>query len=369
MKHISEKLMGLLDDPMVLTILDRNKDITNIIKEVESWWGFDLFSRKPGPAYDEEGLFMGTDLDLACFLYALKGRGAVINIPVYSSTRATKIKEGQKTFSIRNRHGEIKGVSANKDFFSFSVSILDLNVIGEDKVGFPRNFSLTDFEGNWYKGWTVIQFTPTINENKFITENKLWSGNKIVFKNFIHPNRWTSFFGYYYVVTKLLMDRLEEEASFYYSQMKEMLAKGIKYPDGEGPTEVIYESVEKGKSMKFLSFQTKIYIPEIGLKGDYDIMSHTQENLVSLYNKRKRYVYGILPSLRFMTRATEYAHFKRPTAFPSWIQNDSWEQGFREPGKRTDWERLKLFQPAVGKHSVSILKRTYEKSTMVNENY
>ena len=50
---------------------------------------------------------------------------------------------------------------------------------------------------------------------------------------------------------------------------------------------------------------------------------------------------------------------------PHWIKNVEWEPGFREPGKRTDWERLKLFQPEPGLHSVSILKRTFDKATQV----
>ena len=70
--------------------------------------------------------------------------------------------------------------------------------------------------------------------------------------------------------------------------------------------------------------------------------------------------------LRFMTRVTEYAHYINPERMPAWIKNVTWEDGFREPGKRTDWQRMKLFQPEVGKHSVSILKRTYQKADQVN---
>ena len=53
---------------------------------------------------------------------------------------------------------------------------------------------------------------------------------------------------------------------------------------------------------------------------------------------------------------------------PAWIQNAKWEPGFKETSRaRTLWDRLKLVQPAVGEKSISIIKRTYEKSAIVAE--
>ena len=107
---------------------------------------------------------------------------------------------------------------------------MDQNVIGTDKVGDYRTFSLTDYDGSWYPGWDIIEFVPTLNENKFITENSLWSGNKIMFKNFVHPNRWTSFFGQYYVISKLMIERLAEESKYLNAEIKAMQKEGIKFP-------------------------------------------------------------------------------------------------------------------------------------------
>ncbi|MCK5600565.1 hypothetical protein KAR91_01780, partial [Candidatus Pacearchaeota archaeon] len=70
--------------------------------------------------------------------------------------------------------------------------------------------------------------------------------------------------------------------------------------------------------------------------------------------------------LRFMTRASEYAHYRNSDRMPAWLKNVAWEEDFVEPGKRTKWERLKLFQPKVGEQSVSILKRTFVKSATVS---
>jgi hypothetical protein len=358
--------MTLLINPMVLDALDRSKDIEGVATIAREFWNYDLFSRKPSPAYNEYGVFKGTDLDLACFLYALAGRGAVINIPYYKSGSKKVTRSDEKRIS-SEANGAITGVIGNQNFFKFSVQIIDQNVVGMDKVGAFRTYNLTDHEGNWSDQWRNINFVPTMRENSFITESKLWSGNQIVFKNFAHPNRWTSFFGHYYVISKIVMERLADEIKFLNKEIKSMLSEGITYPEGEGPaiaapgTYIYGDTVSK----TFKSFQAKIFIPEMDLKGEFPKIKRDQAHLVSTYEKRKRLSH-LKDRLTFMTRATELAHFNVPDRMPAWIKGTKWEDGFREPGKRTDWERLKLFQPEPGKHSVSILKRTYDKAAQVS---
>jgi hypothetical protein len=365
-KHIAQSLKTILDNPMVLDTLDRSKDIEPIAKVAYSFWDYDLMSRKPSPAYNEYGVFKGTDLDLACFLYALSQRDAVIKIPYYKRGSVKTTRTDQMRASAEAQ-GAITGVIANQDFFKFSVKIFDQNVIGEDKVGDYRTYNLTDHEGKWSDQWRHINFMPTLNENKFITENKLWSGNQIVFKNFAHPNRWTSFFGHYYVISKMVIDRLTEDIKYLNAQIKKMKSEGIEYPKGEGPAIKPPGTYEYGesKSVTFKSFQAKIYVPEMNLKGEFPKLQSNQTNLVFAYEKAKR-LKNLKQSLTFMTRATELAHYNAQDRMPHWIKNVQWESGFREPGKRTDWERLKLFQPAPGLHSVSILKRTYDKAARVS---
>lgn len=364
-KYVGQTLKSLLSNPLVQTILDRSKDIKPAIEEGLSWWNYDLFSRKPSPAYTEYGIFQGTNLDLACFLYALVGRGAVINIPYYKSHTRSKVREDQTLSSKSNRHGELVGINANKDFFSFNINVIDQNVIGEDKVGDFRTFSLTDKYGQWYEGWKTIEFVPTLRENKFLTENKLWSGSRIIFNNFIHPNRWTSFFGHHYIITKMLVERLEEEAKYFNAQIKAMKEAGIEFPEGAGPAKYDGYAYGKSKQEKFPAFEVKIHIPDAETKNDYPTVEYNQENLISIYKLRKEYNKAI-SALRFMTRATEFAHNQHPERFPSWIKNVDWESDFTIPGKRIKWNRLKLFQTKPGEFSVSILKRNYEKSATVS---
>ena len=364
-KYVAKSLTSILDNPLVISILDRGSDMKLVMDEVLSWWNYDLFARKPSAAYNEYGIFQGTDLDLACFMYALAGRGAIINIPEYKSHTKKKTREDQQLKSKYNRNGELLAVGANKHFFSFNINVMDQNIIGEDKVGDYRTFSITGKDGEWYDGWKKIQFEPTLKENRFITENEMWSGTQIIFKDFIHPNRWTSFFGHHYVISRLLMERLTDEAAFMNSEVKRLKEAGINFSSaGDKPKSHSY-NYGATVSKKFVAFEAKIHIPDTFIDGEYAPYAESSEGLYNAYATRKEYNKA-LAALRFMTRASEYAHYTNPDRFPSWLQNVAWEKDFIEPGKRTKWDRLKLFQPAVGKHSVSILKRTYVKSAQVS---
>ncbi len=364
-KHVAQSIQVILSNPLVLAILDRKSEIYPVCDEVLEWWNYDLFARKPSPALDEYGIFKGTDLDLACFMYALAGRGAVINIPTYKAHTQTKKRTDQELKSKYNRHGELLNVGANKAFFSFNINVMDQNVIGEDKVGDFRTFSLTGKDGEWYEGWKEIQFEPSLKENRFLTESKLWTENKIVFKNFIHPNRWTSFFGHHYVITKMLELRLTDQAAFMNTEVKRILADGVKFPEtGDKPASHDYVYGE-GVQKRFPAFEAMIYTPKTFIKGDYHFYPETQKGLLAAYGDRKELM-RVISKLRFMTRASEYAHFQSPDRMPAWFKNVKWEDDFVIPGKKNKWQRLKLFQPAVGEQSVSILKRTFMKSARVS---
>jgi len=368
-KYVAQSLKSLLENPMVVAILNREEDIMAVAKEAVDFWSYDLLNRRPSSAYTEEGLFQGTDLDLACFMYAMADRGAVINIPRYKGMSQKKSRTDQVVTSAYNRHGKIVGVQANKEFWTFSINVIDENVIGADKVGDFRTFSLTDLNGAWYQGWDRIEFVPTLNENRFITENKLWSGHTIVFKNMIHPNRWTSFFGKYYAISKMVIERLTEESAYLNAEIKAIQADGVKFPGESGPKSYEYGTPGKTKSIKVEVFEAILFMPDTKYIGEYPKYSRTQAALVDAYNTRKEYQ-KIIKKLRFMTRATEYAHSKARDRIPAWISGVKWEPGFKlSPRARNTWERFPLFQDKVGEHSISLLRRWSEKSTQVDIDY
>jgi len=368
-KEVAASLKDTVSNPIVLRIQDRSKPIDDIIDTVLGYWNYDLMSRKPSAAYTADGVFQGTDLDLAVFLFSLAGRNAVINLPKYTSMRSTKVVEGTEVVSKDNRHGKILGVQANKNSFVFSIRIMDMNVVKEDSVGDFRSFSLTDFDGSWYDGWKTIGFSPDAKENDFIKKSKIMTDNRIVFKNFIHPNRWVSFYGQYYFITKLLIARMTAESSDMFAQIKRMKAAGFDVATKEYGETV---SVSESKSVKIKAFEAIIDFPEDG--SNFPEYQDSQENLDMLVAKRNSYTYSLIPLLRFMTRATECAFYnnmkeKGLNTFPSWIKNVKWEEGYKPKGAKTTWNRIVLYQPSVGKQGVSIRFREYEKSEQVNESY
>lgn len=376
-KEVASTLTSILDNPILRDILDRGADMRSTIERVQDFWGMDLYTRKPGPAY-RDGVFVGTDLDLACFLYALVDRKAVIKIPTYENLRAKTHTEGQALSSRHNRHGQILALVSNKETFVFSVKIKDMNVMTTDSVGDYRNFSLTDFDGDWYDGWRVVEFLPTADENKFITENKLWTDSKIVFKNFVHPMRWTSFYGQYYLITKALIARLRDEMPTMTAIVQEMEQSGVSRASAQRRIDVQTErrtdlprktvKVEEGKKVQVNAFEVELDLPDASGNYSGPVVRGT-EGLLQMDQKLVNYRRAI-SLLQFMTRATELALFKHgDDRLPSWIKDAEWVRDYVQPGKRKKWDRLVLFQPAVGQRGVALRKRVWSKSEEVSESY
>ncbi len=375
-KHVAKTLKNLVrNNAAMQLILDRESKLTDTIEEVKKYWTVDMYTRKPGPAL-VDGIFKGTDLDLACFLTALSERGAVLNIPVYKSMRPKTIKEGERISSNKNRHGKILKLVSNKDVFSFSLNMLDMNVMTSESVGEPRTFSLTTPDGNWYDGWKTIQWDPSVKENQFLTENKLWTENSVVFKHFIHPNRWISLYGKHYFVTKALINRLTEQATDNFKQIKRMLADGIEYPKtGKGTPKVWPKtSKEAGKPVVFESLEVEIDLP----KNDTEFLQleSTQENLINLTEQRRKWNSTDIPTLRFATRITEYAFYKYGLTkegkekMPAWLSGGTkWDRNFKLPRKQILWDRLKYDQLFVGDLSTALRKRVKTKTEIMAKDF
>lgn len=374
-KHVANTLTGILDHPLIQQIQDRRVDLlTEVIPEVENYWSYDLYTRKPGPAY-RDGIFVGTDLDLACFLYALVDRKAVIKLPHYNNMRPRTIKEGEVLSSRENRHGQILSLVSNKETFVFSVQIKDMNVMTTDHVGELRNFAITNFSGEWYKGWDRLEFIPTESENDFILKNKLWSDNAIVFKNFVSPNRWTSFYGQYYFITKALINRLQEESSFLRVIVKDTpfvprsTGMSESFSHSYGPSNGSVTKM-KGKKIPVKAFEVELDLPEPS--GDWTeidpVTKLTEQKAHDIHDRLKMYR-TVISKLQFMIRCTELSlHRRGDQALPGWI-NAEWQRDYTQPGKRKKWDRLILFQPKVGEVGVSIRKRIWDKTEEVAQSY
>lgn len=341
------------------SILTRSQDIDTILEQLLNHWKFDLFSRSPHRGADSI-----IDLDLACFMAALVDRGAVINIPAYKSARGRTRREGEHVVSAGNRHGKMMGLVSNKDVFSFSVRIDDANVMTTDSVGAPRNFMIVGLDGEWYDGWKTIEFLPSAKENNFLDAADAWDGyvdGRITFKHFVHPNRWTSFYGRHYFLSKTMIVRLTEYAKFCKNEVERLLSVGVTFPLGEksAPKEWPKSTRDATVAKTFTAFEAEVETPPVD--GEFASFDETQEDLVRASRERRR-MEGALAQLRFATRATELAYYRHGLGnkVPVWIEG-SWTENYREAGKRKNWNRLLPFEDS----SIALRWRAWDKSERV----
>lgn len=353
-KKIAATLANITENQHMKLILDRrtpHSDLMLAIGRVFGDWSYDLYQRKPGPAY-KDGVFTGTDLDLAALLSALCDRGAVVILPKYKASTPRTHVEGEHVVSAEQRHGKLTAVLSNQETFKFSVRIYDANVVTTDSVGKHRTFNITDVDGSWYDGWTDLQFIPTAKENDFMSENDLFAEQaEVAFKNFIHPNRWTSFFGQYYIMAKALEQRLSEENTYWRKAIKDMLQEGIRYKGTGKQRSRHVATTEKGTSKTVTCFEAEVDVP---FHGEFARVVENEDSLETL-TKLLRDRTQILERLRFLIRATEFAYDKRlrtakdslradwwpGESFPTWLQGVSWEE-YKKPRSKIVWQRLEL---------------------------
>ena len=378
-KEVPNTLATILDNPVMQAVQNRAIWAADELAEaVLDYWNYDLFSKNPGVAYTADGLKV-TTLDLATFFYALVQRNAVINLPTYKAQGPSRIKENETILSKDNRHGQCIGLTSNQKVFNFGTRMIDQNVMvtnqedGSQTTGAFRTYLLTGYNGDLFEGWNKINFVPSAEENKFLNDKDLWDGSSVRFDRFVSPEKWISFYGQYYFIAKALIDRLVEERKVLKGLKQEMMDAGIEFPassdmvvsdDSDWPksSEGDYES------KKVWCFEAELDLPEND--SQYPRPEFTSENLQAAYDREKK-MSGYIEKLRFLTRSIELAFAnKHPHdkvnngefVYPSWIKNFGWEQGFKEPGGRKEWNRLKIMQPSVGERSVGIRFRWLEKS-------
>jgi len=381
-KQVANTLLTILDNSIVKQIQDRSSWFSEeVIKYVLDFWNYDLLTKKPGIAYTDDELKY-TTLDLATFLMALVDRNAVIVLPEYERMRPKTIKDTQISLSSTNRMGQCLNLISNQTVFNFGVRIKDVTVIDTKKDGSQvpgsfRTFLMTGMDGSLYDGWKKIDFVPNAKENNFLNNKDLWDINNIRFDYFVNPEKWISFYGQYYFIAKVLIDRLAEERNQVSKLKQNILNSGIKYPSkpdewfGDEIKNPDTKKEKKYDTVKVMTFEAEVDLPRNDSK--FPEVNHDSTNLSKLYYQEKR-LNKYLERLRFLTRSIELAFANKHSLdnsnegkfiYPSWIKNFGWEYDFRLPGKRSKWFRLKIVQPAVGALSVALRYRWAEKSQKV----
>ncbi len=316
-KKIADTLLGLREDYVVQSILDKSQNIGSIVndeldqfrtekdksavKEVfDAWYDVDFTKRRPAPAYfegdDGKPIFQGTDLDLFSFLLGLEKRKAVLNVPEYKRMRKANRKDDEIIVSREHRHGKFNYLKSNQKVHAFSINIIDFQVIKDkgshQQVGYPRNFSVVDVFGKWHDGWKVLELRPNVKENDFFVEHGLVdSNNKIQFKYFVHPSLAYAIAGSRYLKSKILNERVKDEMVFYQSLAGTIRAKGIKrprfYSGGNFNIELkrFKDEPKDEKLIKVTPFnlEARIWIPEFS--GEYSIMGLDRDKKLIEYSK------------------------------------------------------------------------------------
>lgn len=307
-----------------------------LVEALISEWGYDFETLRPGQAYLYDGAMSPADLDLASLMTSLAKRKAVIILPDYiAGSGSARQTRGQKLLSHQNRHGQLLGLVSNKEFFSMSAKVNDMNVLNVQdggSLGAPRNFYLLGKDGRWHPGWSSIQFVPDVTENSFLKTFDFAKRGKVAFENFVHPNRWVSFYGAHYLLTKIFIQKLMEESKELRDYIK-TLPKEPSPPYG-GP-----KGGTGGKPFSTKKERVPVFTAEIDapLQGEFnDADSWGPQGA----KERLKTVNSQLAQLRFIERSTELAFYKargEKAGYPRWIRSMSW---LDEKRGRTKWRAL-----------------------------
>ncbi|TSC67497.1 MAG: hypothetical protein G01um101466_699 [Parcubacteria group bacterium Gr01-1014_66] len=341
------KEVVLLKNEYAAAIMDRNMRIDEgfvaaiMGQSLMTWEG-----RNPGPALDSDGNFQGTDLDLLSFLMPIADRKAVIEIPRYRNRRKIVRRANERKIG-SNQFGAVTGLASHKDALSFSIRLYDQTIVRRDpathreRTGAFRNYMIVDCDGHWYDGWDRICWSPTAEENRFLSEKSLWTDNSVIFKYYVHPNRWQSVFGAPYFLQKMLLERIDDEAQFYRSEVKRLQSMDILFPSEQGGS-FYTPPVSEGET-KPISVQTIEMILDIPeFLGAYTPMEENSKGLQNAYSRQKFLTYTLKPFIQFCTRANEaaYYHFGQGQV-ASWMQGRTWVEWKPSKG-RTQWHMMRL---------------------------
>ena len=345
----SVRAVATLEDRVARNIMDRSFTIDgDFVRQAVNGAIMSYKGRSPRPALDAKGMFQATDLDLLSFLVPLMERRAVVEIPVYENRRQCVQKEHERKIGCSN-FGTVTGLTSNEDVFSFSVRLFDQTIAVCDAktdvemTGANRNYMLVDVDGSWHDGWKEVVFNPTAEENAFLTEYGLWTGNTVRFQYSVHPNRRQSIYGAPYLRLKLLSARLYDEASFYRSEVKRLEALGFRLPeDVKGPVGAV-EAVGNTQSIQVETMEMVFDMPNFS--GAYVPVVTSEAGLREAYLRQKYLTYTLRPLVQFVVRADEVAFFRfgaKNGFVAPWMQGMVWQEKYRLPRGRIDWNRLEL---------------------------
>jgi uncharacterized protein (DUF2267 family) len=430
MKQVPDKLKKMLENIQIKALLNRESEIDyyKLIKGITP----DPFTRNPTVVCDENGDYVGTTLDLQSAIYVLLREGANINVPYYEAMRGTVLKEGESVVSKDNRHGKVVGLSCSKDLWSFGLRIIDYNVMKATTSGEPRVFNVMNIEGEWHDGWRKIEFIPTekaddffmklasdnkITFNKFVNEQRrfnIYSFNYFMIK--IAIARLNDEATYLSGLIKLMndegivlppKDQKEWPQQTKLGNEKSITVQSVTYEVDVPPITSNYPMVEFNlDNLKWAIKRRKELIYKIKPQLQFYIRGEEFANFKNTnpdkpfphwmkgvtwndYKSPKKFTVnpnfikkfsGDTRSILALMRDRVYKENEKNQFFAEFetlnklfFDTSEIPEEVRKKAKftkgRVALKRLVIFQPGLGEYSVSLLKKEFEKTEMVNENY
>lgn len=374
-KVIPSTIKKLIHGDTFARVLDRAENIDDIYEEALSHWDFSIDERQPGPAlYDENsGIMQKTDLDMASILGTLLKRNAILVFPDYTGTNTAKSgsSKGQK------RQGALKSLVSNQEFFSFSVGIEDMSVLSTQnggKLGAPRTLHVIGKDGEWHPTHSGIDFVPTAEEAAFIEDFKIATKGSVVFENFVNPRRWGSFYGQHYLISKAILQRLQEEAQYH----AEIAKRCVSTSTSTGGLKAEHESGSgaSGANLRQERLECPVFEAEVQVPYHGAFTPIVDPEVAKARVSAIRY--RMAPALQFPLRATEYAFYRHlgegvakgvagaevdnAAGFPNWMKNVRWNT---ERSGRIATRRLVYSQLLPGQQGVSLAYRIRAKKADV----
>ena len=431
MKRVSEVLKTLLANPIIKYIINR-ATIIDYEKEIEEIIPKNIFDKNPMTICDENGDYVGTTLDMQSMMYHLMKEGIVINISHYDAMRGTVLKEGQNLVSKENRHGKVTGLSCSKEVWTFGYRIKDANVTTRTESSDFRVFNVVDMNGEWYEGWDVIEFVPDKKENEFLSKlaegnkivfkdfiNKQRRFNIFSFQYFkmkILMNRLNDEIQYLGGLIKMMNEEdivlPPEEKKVWPEQTrlgneKKVVVKSVSFEVDTPPLTGEYDTIEFNLDnlkkiidrKRYLTYTIKSQI-QFYLRGeefahfkfanpdkpfphwmqgldwtDYKTPKKltVNTNLINKFSGDEKLILGLMKE-RVYKENEKNLFFEEYEALNKIFFGisdvpDSVTNKVKFTKGRVAFKRLLIFQPGIGEYGVSLLRKDFEKTETVNENY
>ncbi len=348
---IAHSLKHFSEEPLLAAALG-GSPLEDSIDSYLSSWRPNLMERKPALVYTEgddgEPLYKTGSLDLFTVLLAIAENQQVISIDNYHRMRARQQERpDQRILTPGQRHGQVKGVTSNQDFHSFSMRVWDLCVetLFPDgaTLGDWRNFALVDVFGRTRPGYDTgkVAFQATPEQLAFLKERGMSVLEAPVeFEHFVHPQLYKAAFGRRYVVGKALAELVPKEREYWKSVEKRLgaalrsrgtsLDEVVRSRKGTGVGGWHDADEEKGTTEPILSIDVPGLVAEVsmpvmdvqhpwyGLSADgaKRELPSDMENLSAgeledfawyIHNRKSELSYTLGPRIRAPLRAVELA--------------------------------------------------------------